>query len=387
MGFDALNTCAIGSLKRRLTFIDLLRAYAILMMLQGHFTDTLLADAFRDPAHPVFAAWNYLRGMTAPIFFFASGLIFVFLLLKDDRPVGDNERVKKGIRRGLQLIAIGYVLRLCFPQLLTGHITPNLFRVDVLHCIGLALLSLIAVYALSRWARLPYALLLLLGAGLAFFFFFDVREANYNALPIALQNYFTKDHGSVFTPVPWIGFTLAGGVLGTVLHHRPKWAFGSYLPIALLITGLLIDQYSSNWLMTLHYWSGLERFKDHAYFNFLLLRLGHVLVVVSLFIWLAQAWRNVPSLLLKIGGETLAIYEVHYILLYSTWLGIGLSAFWAHSLTPVQTLIGAIAFLAFFVVLVAYLDRIRAVWHAQSQWLLRLSRIKLRRRYHRWAYR
>jgi hypothetical protein len=357
------------------------------MMLQGHFTDALLADVFRDPEHPVFATWKYLRGMTAPIFFFASGLIFTFLLLKDGRNVTRNQRVSKGVRRGFQLIAIGYILRLCFPQMLTGYVTPNLFRVDVLHCIGLALLSLIALYALSRWARLPYALLLAIGAGLTFFFYFDIKEIDYSHLPIALQNYFTRDYGSVFTPIPWIGYTLLGGVLGTVLHYNPHWAYESYLPIFLLITGLLLNQYSSQWLMSLYGWTEVERFKDHAFFNFLLIRLGHVLVAVALFIWLAQVWRNVPALLLKIGGETLAIYEVHYILLYSTWFGIGLSAFWSRTLTPVQTVIGAIAFLAFFVLMVAYLDRIRAIWRSKSQWLLRLSRIKIRRRYHRWAYR
>ena len=167
-------------------------------MLQGHFTDTLLADAFRDPDNLFFSTWKYLRGMTAPLFFFASGLIFTFLLLKDGRPLSTNKRVHKGLRRGLQLIIIGYALRLCFPQLLTGYISPNLFRVDVLHCIGLALIGLVALYALSRWSRLPYHLLLVSAGGLAFFFYFEVRDGQYASLPIVLPNYLVSDHGSVF---------------------------------------------------------------------------------------------------------------------------------------------------------------------------------------------
>jgi hypothetical protein len=178
-----------------------------------------------------------------------------------------------------------------------------------------------------------------------------------------------------------------GGTLGTLLHYRPGWAFSHVLPAVLIALGVLMDQYSSNWLMSLYHGTGVQTFKDHAYFNFLLIRLGHVLVVVALFMWLAQAWRNIPPLLLKIGSETLAIYEVHYILLYSTWFGIGLSALWAHSLTPVQTFIGALTFLAFFVVLIAYIDRIRAIWRSKSRWAMRLSRVAIRRRYHRWAYR
>jgi hypothetical protein len=214
-----------------------------------------------------------------------------------------------------------------------------------------------------------------------------VRDGQYAALPVVLQNYLVRDHGSVFTPVPWAGYTFLGGTLGTLLHYRPGWAFSHVLPAVLVALGVLMDQYSSNWLMSLYHGTGVETFKDHAYFNFLLIRLGHVLVVVALFMWLAQAWRNIPPLLLKIGSETLAIYEVHYVLLYSTWFGIGLSALWAHSLTPVQTFIGALTFLAFFVVLIAYIDRIRAIWRSKSRWAIRLSRVTIRRRYHRWAYR
>ena len=356
------------------------------MMLQGHFTDTLLADVFRDAENPVFAFWQFFRGMTAPIFFFASGLIFVFLLLKDKAPLSGNKRVKKGIRRGLQLIAIGYALRLCFPQLAIGIVTPNLFRVDVLHCIGLALLSLVGLYAVSQKLRLSYAALLSIAGLWAFYLFFDVREANYDSLPVALQNYFVRDHGSVFTPVPWIGYTLLGGVLGTLLHKKPNWAFNYHLPLSLLLLGILIDQLSSGGLMGLYYLTGIERFKDHAYFNFLLIRLGHVFVVVAVFMWIAQFWRKVPALLLKMGSETLVIYEVHYVLLYSTWFGIGLSTFWAHTLTPGQTLTGALLFLAFFFILIAHIDRIRAIWRAKSRWFYRYSKVKIRRRYHRWAY-
>ena len=71
------------------------------------------------------------------------------------------------------------------------------------------------------------------------------------------------------------------------------------------------------------------------------------------------SWRNSPKLLLRIGSETLVIYEVHFVLLYSTWFGIGLSSFWYRSLTPAQAVFGAILFLLFFVLLIAHIDRIR----------------------------
>ena len=80
----------------RIVFIDILRAYAILMMLKGHFVDTLLAESYRSPESSLFHLWSFMRGMTAPIFFTVTGLVFIFLLLRDGRPIGKNERVKKG---------------------------------------------------------------------------------------------------------------------------------------------------------------------------------------------------------------------------------------------------------------------------------------------------
>lgn len=361
-----------------------MRAYAILMMLQGHFIYTLLADEYRGNS-AWYEVWAFMRGMTAPIFFFASGLIFVFLLLKDQRPFRTNRRVHKGLKRGGQLILIGYALRLCFPQLITGHFSTDLLSVDVLHCIGIALLLLIGFFGVSQYTRIPLPILLLAGAGLAFFFFFDVTEADWSVWPLALQNYLVRDHGSAFTPVPWVGYTLLGGVLGYLLHHRPQWAFGYPLPAVLLLAGLLTHAYSSEWLMELFHSTGIAQFKRHAYFNFLIKRLGHVWMVSAAFIWIAQVWQTVPKLLLRVGSETLIIYEVHYILLYSSWFGIGLSRFWAHALSPAAAIIGAIFFVASFVLLIAYIDPIRAFAKGKQQRLYRLGRLWLYRRRRAWA--
>ncbi len=63
-----------SSVKDRLQFIDAIRAYAILMMLQGHFVDTMLAYRYRDLENALYSTWFFMRGMTAPIFFTVTGL-------------------------------------------------------------------------------------------------------------------------------------------------------------------------------------------------------------------------------------------------------------------------------------------------------------------------
>ena len=43
-------------MKQRLIFIDVIRAYAICMMLQGHFITALLAEQYCDESNPY---WIY----------------------------------------------------------------------------------------------------------------------------------------------------------------------------------------------------------------------------------------------------------------------------------------------------------------------------------------
>ena len=125
--------------KARLYFIDAMRAWAILMMLQGHFIDGLLDNAFRDDQNMAFSVWKYFRGITAPVFFTVSGFIFTFLLIRGENNGLENPRVKKGIKRGLELLFIGYLLRLNLFGLLSGEIYDSFYLVDVLHCIGLSI--------------------------------------------------------------------------------------------------------------------------------------------------------------------------------------------------------------------------------------------------------
>ena len=84
----------------RLFFLDAVRAFAILMMLQGHFIDSLLNPIYRDTSNTIYNIWAYFRGITAPTFFTITGLVFVFLLLKAKEKGAEQERIKKGMHLG-----------------------------------------------------------------------------------------------------------------------------------------------------------------------------------------------------------------------------------------------------------------------------------------------
>ena len=109
---DIKNTL-IKEAKPRLKFIDMARSIAILMMLEGHFTGAALAWEYRSYDYTLFQVWHLLHGLTSPLFFTVTGLIFVYLLVGNkDVSFSENPRVKKGGKRILQLLFWGYAIQL-----------------------------------------------------------------------------------------------------------------------------------------------------------------------------------------------------------------------------------------------------------------------------------
>ena len=332
----------------RLIFIDIIRAFAICMMLEGHFIDGLLAPEYRDENNLFYATWHYIRGMTAPVFFTVSGFIFTYLLIKEQNPakMGWNHvRVQKGVRRGINLIIIAYLLRANIFNLFTpGYTDMNFRRVDVLHCIGLSLLFLIAFYLLTyrRKNRLRMSIMLLGTTFVAFFFEPIYSHLTYEYLPMALANYFTKENGSVFTIFPWFGYASLGGFMGFLFYKNRE---NPHLYRNMIIWYILLGVI----LITFPYWMGkiADTLQIHslqliAHGDYLIKRIGNVLLFFALFMILRHVITS-PTLQ-KIGQNTLSIYVIHYIILYGSFTGMGLYRYFHDQLTPWQAIIGAILF-------------------------------------------
>lgn len=329
----------------RLFFIDAMRAWAILMMLQGHFIDGLLDPIFRDSSNSVFNTWLYFRGITAPVFFTVSGFIFTYLLIRVPEQGMANPRVRKGIRRGLQLLLIGYLLRMNLFGLFSGTIYDSFYLVDVLHCIGLSILAVIGMYVFSANKPKMVFPLVLLGTTLLLFLFEPIyKQWSFSFLPAAIANYFTKAHGSVFTIIPWLGYASMGGFLSLLFtkYKNFKYLYPTAISIALSI-GLLLIFYSSKGFVWLNKTTGIGLFELIEQNNYLFIRLGDVFVIFAIFMIFRKFMTN--ATVLKIGASTLSIYVIHFIILYGSFTGLGLYRFFNHSLAPEIVIPGALAFM------------------------------------------
>jgi len=330
---------------KRLYFIDAMRAWAILMMLQGHFIDGLLDPVFKDATNTAYTTWRYFRGITAPVFFTVSGFIFTYLLLRAPRQGRENPRIRKGLKRGVQLILIGYLLRTNLFGILQGTLYPSFFLVDVLHCIGISLLVVIGFYwVASRWnVRLLAPLLLV--SGLVLFLFEPLYKTwDYSWMPEALANYFTRANGSVFTLIPWVGYTLLGGFLSMAFRKYRQDRYLYLKSIAFcLIAGMLLIRYASPFFHWAWEHSGIALFNKIVSNNYLFMRLGDVFLVFAIFMLLRGLMKS--EVFLRIGQNTLSIYVIHFVILYGSFTGLGLYQFFHHTLTPAFAIPGALAFM------------------------------------------
>lgn len=333
--------------KNRILYIDLIRAYAILMMVQGHSIDLTLAPAFRDSAYFLFAVWEFLRGTTAPIFFFSSGTIFSYLFIRAQAKNEAATRMKKGLKRGATLILIGYLLvfrtGVWFALPPNWDTYPHQFAVSVLHCIGFGLIFLsILLYLIRNFDKYFNIAILILLASCFFIFYPNIESSEWvSNLILPIKAYFYKTEGTYFPLVPWLGYVFYGAALGLILHFREGIHKNKYFILSFIAAGLLGHFFYTD-IFQLAYsilpWSNIEYLieYDHLYY-----RLSHVFVFVGIFSIISYAERYIPKLVYLIGRNTLLIYIVQSLLLYSLPKYFGFYSDICGSLSPWGALLTA----------------------------------------------
>ena len=330
---------------KRLRFIDALRSFAILMMLQGHFVSTFLGDSFRINNDLFYLIWKYCRGFTAPVFFTITGFIFMFLLFKNPQKGINNPRVAKGIKRGFELIIWGYLLRLNLFGLMKGKLYPAFFQTDVLHIIGVSLLILIGLYLLLNKLSSQIFQFLLIGLALTIFILEPLYKGVVLDVHPIFSSYFSQANGAVFYVFPWLGYCLLGASFA-VFFNNTYQKLTSLLPYAFasIAIGLWLIFGSATLLESMFEVFQFQLLDMVAENNHRFIRLGNTLVLFGVFMLLEKQFK--PSIFLEIGQRTLSVYIIHYFVLYGTWFGLGLNRLIPHNLSTFQSISGALLFIA-----------------------------------------
>lgn len=358
----------------RLRFIDMARAMAILLMLEGHFVDVTLAAKWRVPGNIIYDFWLYVRGLAAPMFFTVTGVIFAYLLSGVREPVFlEARRVRRGLLRALELFIWGYVLQVdlrLLPLLLRGELDAWFQAFHVLQCIATGLLVMIAIFGLLRRAGPRVIAAAHVIAGFLLFLLSVILANAHGPLPhdapAWLQNPL-KGPNAPFPLAPWMGFALYGAAIGILARRHAEKNAGSMSVLPFLGIGLLLK--SGGWAMDRWLGGMLLEMLDNTVRPRVLPdafhgRIGEILLVLGALVWIEKHCRPGAPWFQTIGRNTFPIYVSHVIILYGGIFGIGLNDWLENSLNPWQAALGAVLFCGFFAVCAQWVEPLALRWKA-----------------------
>ncbi len=304
----------------RLAFIDWTRGLAAVIMIQGHTFDSFTAANLKQQGP--FMLSQFLGGMPPAIFLFLTGITFSFLMDSQDRQQPSGwRRIVAALKRSRYLFILAFLFRL---QLFVfGYPTSpasELLRVDILNCMGLAmlLLSPMAVFTTRERIRLCTILGLLI-AGLAPFL--SQTGPSSGLATGLLRSYFVPSF-TAFGFLPWAAYLAFGMAAGSVIRitkneDMPRLMLGM-LAVGL---GLIIAaRYAADLPFSIY--PKIDFWLDSP--ALALIKLGVVLSTLAVgYLWVnagleTQKW----SIFRQLGTTSLLVYWVHIELVYGRWLAV-----------------------------------------------------------------
>jgi len=360
--------------KFRLKFIDMARSFAILLMLEGHFIEhtfknfkPLIAQIKETgtSGYFFFDWWYFIKGFTAPLFFTVTGVVFVYLLARNkEAGFRRNPRIHKGFQRAFELLLWGYLLQLNLRYLSNtfNHEKTWFFAFHVLQSIGVGIIALLLIFGLYKLIKIGPLYAYYFFAGTLVFCFYPVLKeippGTYApaGAPQIVQNMI---HGpySVFPFVPWLAFTMYGGMVGALTIRFQGHVQKFWYPIMYVGTGILLNIFGRSIGLFLDDVLELMGLDLNLVANsWLYGRLGQVFIALGVFMLIDKLFKFKAELFLKVGQNTLSIYILHVIILYGGIFGYGIKDIFDHNLSGWQAVLGAALFIATFVFFIKYLD-------------------------------
>jgi hypothetical protein len=303
----------------RIHFVDVLRLLALAQMVNGHTLHAVLREELRQG--DFYHGYLWFRGLVSVAFMLVAGLAFhITTLARFEQHRSDRSAVRRRVLRALQIIAIGFLLRLPLLALLTGNVPGlalglrDLARIDVLPCIGVSLLLLEALVAIARKPAQVVIACLGLSVLCALAAPWGASLPHQGAIGF-LTGWLGPQGGSAFPLLPFSGYVFAGVVLGAVaLPAGRRTDVRVPVPRLLCASGLL---FVLSWVIEHAPWSVAQPRSVQVHTpSFFVLKLAAVTLVVALLANARRRMRSLPAPLCILAGETLAVYVFHLLVLY-----------------------------------------------------------------------
>ncbi len=308
--------------RARFYVLDCVRLFAMLMMMQGHTIDALLSREFVAMDQFPWTTWQFIRGLTAPVFLLISGAVHVFATRRDLNGRVPRDLLQRRLRWALTLIGIGYMMTFPADDFIDVFWMPasgffRFWQINILQLSGAALLMLMAAFMLTRDNRRLNALSLSLGFGIIAATPFVHAVDWFAHIPAFMANYLTHVNGSLFPVFPYAAYLFLGVSIGRFLQWLPAEGREERFGLSMLGAGLLIVAVA---LSMEHSAAALLPAHDHWHSGptFMLERLGWSLVFIGAATGIYLLTRRLDKHYVTLGSKALHIYIAHLILLYGT---------------------------------------------------------------------
>jgi uncharacterized membrane protein len=300
--------------------VDLLRGWAVFVMIETHVVNAVLLLPLRED--PFFKALTFVNGLVAPTFLFCAGFGFaISFSRKWEEYIMLRPPAWRYIRRLLFILAVAYSLHIplfSLRQMLAlsdASLWMGFFQADILQIIALTLLGLIALAVAIRKkeAFVPAVAALALAV---VYVSPVVRAMDHSALPVWFRPYLSLQFKSQFPIFPWSAFLLAGVLAGTAFVRaraagRERTLVNRFGAAALLavVGSLLVELVPWELYPGLSFWNASPQF--------FFLRLGLVMLAcVALWWYCERKPAEGASLLTLFGQESLLVYATHLVVVY-----------------------------------------------------------------------
>jgi uncharacterized membrane protein len=356
---------------RRVIFIDLARALAVVFMLYGHAVDALLAPVYRSGR--LYEAWLFQRGLTSCLFLLLSGFAFSIATARHwAAQLTLSPALLKRARRFGLFILLGYALHMPASSL-RDLVTASdaqwraLLAVDVLQLIGATFVGVQLLVMITRsrgrFTAATLALAAIVAAATPFLWSLDWTAA----LPLWLASYCSPVTGSQFPLFPWAAYILVGAGLGQIYSHWGAARLSTYANVALLLPGSAL----------LGFWFALEHGPVALFgsgpFSFVpgtvCLRAGACLIIVGVMAHTSRHMARLPHVFGAVAQETLLIYFVHLCIVYGSVWNTGLAAMYGMALAPQQMLLLVVLLIAAMTLLAWYWNWWKHTQPRAARWM------------------
>jgi uncharacterized membrane protein/uncharacterized protein YhhL (DUF1145 family) len=296
-----------------------MRGLAVVIMIQCHVFNSLTRLDVRDGGPYIIS--QFIGGMAAPLFLFMAGMTTAFLM------DGMERREVPPVRRWLlSLRHAGYILVIAFLFRFTNWAAsyPNgqaseLTKVDILNCMGVAMLVFSAAALFGPGGRLRFAVAAATAiAGLSPF----MANLDWSGMPTLLHEYLAagtaaaRGRFSFFPCAAYLGFGMAAGFIvrraaAERIERVMQWS------VLVGFTGIFVAQYLSNVPYSIYAKSNF--WTDNP--TLIFIRTGIALLMLAgSYVWTEFVAAPGFSWIECLGKNSLMVYWVHVMLVYGNWV-------------------------------------------------------------------